>query len=191
MYDGNVLYVNHAEKSFSWVPPVAQADSSAPGAQPTAALPFAGAPAFKAEGQQMQARMEGDQMEMGHAGQAAPADEDGLAVGDLVEIHSLRGAPELNGLRGQIVMPKDPETGRWRVKSRHAHAHTHTKTLSLHYFMYVCMCVCVCVCVYSTQFASTQHTVLRVYTVHTVCLYSAHCVQVHTVCLYSTPDADL
>eukprot|EP00802_Teleaulax_amphioxeia_P004768 Tamp_04772.p2 GENE.Tamp_04772~~Tamp_04772.p2 ORF type:complete len:431 (-),score=79.22 Tamp_04772:581-1873(-) len=117
IYDGNVLYVNHAEKSFSWVPPVAQADSSAPGAQPTAALPFAGAPAFKAEGQQMQARMEGDQMEMGHAGQAAPADEDGLAVGDLVEIHSLRGAPELNGLRGQIVMPKDPETGRWRVKS--------------------------------------------------------------------------
>jgi hypothetical protein len=39
-------------------------------------------------------------------------------VGATVEIHSLLRAPELNGMRGEIVgpPPQDPGTGRWSVK---------------------------------------------------------------------------
>jgi hypothetical protein len=41
-----------------------------------------------------------------------------LSVGTKVEIHSLLQAPELNGVRGEIVdpPPQDPGTGRWSVK---------------------------------------------------------------------------
>ena len=41
-----------------------------------------------------------------------------LSVGTTVEIHSLLRAPELNGVRGEIVgpPPQDPGTGRWSVK---------------------------------------------------------------------------
>ena len=41
-----------------------------------------------------------------------------LSVGTKVEIHSLLRAPELNGVRGEIVgpPPQDPGTGRWSVK---------------------------------------------------------------------------
>ena len=39
-------------------------------------------------------------------------------MGTKVEIHSLLQAPELNGVRGEIVdpPPQDPGTGRWSVK---------------------------------------------------------------------------
>ena len=39
-------------------------------------------------------------------------------MGTKVEIHSLLRAPELNGVRGEIVdpPPQDPGTGRWSVK---------------------------------------------------------------------------
>ena len=50
-----------------------------------------------------------------------PAPHTLLALGEIpcgadVEMHSLVRAPELNGVRGQVVEPQDPRTGRCRVK---------------------------------------------------------------------------
>jgi len=36
----------------------------------------------------------------------------GLSIGDRVQLHSLLGSPELNGVCGKIVKPRDPSTGR-------------------------------------------------------------------------------
>ena len=43
----------------------------------------------------------------------APAE---LSCGADVEIHSLQQKPELNGVRGKVVEPQDPGSGRWGVK---------------------------------------------------------------------------
>ena len=43
----------------------------------------------------------------------APAE---LMCGADVEIHSLQQKPELNGVRGKVVEPQDPVSGRWGVK---------------------------------------------------------------------------
>jgi hypothetical protein len=40
-----------------------------------------------------------------------------LGVGARVKLHSLRRAPELNGLHGEIVSPLDGSTGRWGIKT--------------------------------------------------------------------------
>ena len=42
----------------------------------------------------------------------APAE---LRCGAEVEIHSLQQKPELNGVRGKVVEPQDPVSGRWGV----------------------------------------------------------------------------
>ena len=39
-----------------------------------------------------------------------------LSCGADVEIHSLEQKPELNGVRGKVVEPQDPGSGRWGVK---------------------------------------------------------------------------
>ena len=40
-----------------------------------------------------------------------------LGIGDAVEIHSLKNASELNGAQGEIYQSKDPESGRWAVRT--------------------------------------------------------------------------
>jgi len=50
-----------------------------------------------------------------------PASQTLLALGEMscgadVEMHSLVRSPELNGGRGKVVEPQDPDTGRCRVK---------------------------------------------------------------------------
>ena len=38
------------------------------------------------------------------------------SVGARVKLHSLQQKPELNGVRGKVVEPQDPGSGRWGVK---------------------------------------------------------------------------
>ena len=52
-----------------------------------------------------------------------PAPQTPLALGEMpcgadVEMHSLVRSPELNGVRGKVVEPQDPGTGRCGVKTR-------------------------------------------------------------------------
>jgi len=67
-------------------------------------------------GQKLLARLPAVGLAQQEGAAAGSAGAASISCGADVEIHSLEQEPELNGVRGKVVEPQDPVSGRWGVK---------------------------------------------------------------------------